>query len=126
MNGRVVTLLLAWLSVVLVPLAAQGQEQAPAIAFSAAHVEQLAAEMAKKPFVPPSAKLPEEWLNLGYDRYRDVRFRAERAIWRGQGRNFELHLLPSGWLFKQPVDIYVVDGGRAERVTSANCFEEVL
>ena len=60
--------------------------------------------------------MPEEWLNLGYDRYRDVRFRAERAIWRGQGRNFELHLLPSGWLFKQPVDIYVVDGGRAERV----------
>ena len=116
MNGRVVTLLLAWLSVVLVPLAAQGQEQAPAIAFSAAHVEQLAAELAKAPFAPPSTQLPEEWLNLGYDRYRDVRFRAERAIWRGQGRNFELHLLPSGWLFKQPVDIYVVDGGRAERV----------
>jgi glucans biosynthesis protein len=49
-----------------------------------------------------------------------VRFRPERAIWRGQGRNFELHLLPSGWLFKQAVDIHVVDGGNVHRLQADN------
>ena len=119
MTGRVVSLLLAWL--VLGPANA-AWAQAPL--FTASYVDQLAAEMAAKPFTARPADLPDQWANLGYDQYRDVRFRPERAIWRGQGRNFEVHLLPSGWLFKQPVDIFVVDGGRFQPVHPDNSLFE--
>ena len=79
------------------------------IAFAPGYVELLAAKMATKPFVPPTENVPEQWAKLNYDQYRDIRFRSERAVWRGQGRNFELHLLPSGWLYKQPISINIVD-----------------
>jgi periplasmic glucans biosynthesis protein len=112
---RSASLLFAWFCLVAAS-ACPAQEQPGSTPFSAAFVEHIAAEMAKKPFAPPKQNLPEEWANLGYDQFRDVRFRTDRAIWKGTGRNFELHLLPAGWLFKQPVDIHVVEGGRIERI----------
>lgn len=102
--------------------------QAPAIAMdvpaTGSHVEHLAAEMAKQPFAAPAVSLPEQWANLGYDQYRDVRFRADRAIWHGQGRKFEIHPLPSGWLFKQTVDIHIVDGGHIQPIQPDNALFE--
>ena len=93
------------------PAAAQKSGDVPG--FSAADVDRIASERAKAPFQPLPANLPEAWANLGYDQYRDVRFRSERAIWRGEQRNFEVHLLPSGWLFKNPVDIHIIEDGKA-------------
>lgn len=75
--------------------------------------------MAKKPFAPPT-EVPERWANIGYDQYRDIRFRPERAIWRGERRNFELHLLPTGSLYKFPVEIRIVAGGTARPVWPDN------
>jgi glucans biosynthesis protein len=46
-------------------------------------VQQLASDLAKKPFAPPRNDLSERWAGIGYDQYRDIRFRPERAIWRG-------------------------------------------
>src|SRR4051812_5316719 len=83
------------------------------IAFAPGDLELLAAKMATKPFVPPTENVHEQWAKLNYDQYRDIRFRRERAVWHGQGRNFELHLLPAGWLYKQPISINVVENGRA-------------
>ena len=94
------------------------------IAFPSDYVEKLAAEMATKPFVPPAEDVPEQWAKLDYDKYRDIRFRTERAVWRGQGRNFELHLLPSGWLYKQPITINIVENGRAVPVEPDNSLFE--
>jgi glucans biosynthesis protein len=84
--------------------------------FSPAYVQRLAEDLAKRPFASAKDIVPERWAKLGYDQYRDVRFRAERAIWHGERRNFELHLLPSGWLYKFPVAINVVDGGIAKPI----------
>ena len=104
-----------------VPVTAQNAGD-PGIAFPAGYVEKLAAEMATKPFVPPTENLPEQWSKLNYDQYRDIRFRRERAVWHGQGRNFELHLLPAGWLYKQPISINVVENGRAMPVAPGNAL----
>jgi periplasmic glucans biosynthesis protein len=96
----------------LAPSAAEDAAVAtPGRAFSSAYVQQSAQELAKKPFASAKEQVPERWASLGYDQYRDVRFRAERAIWHGERRNFELHLLPSGWLYKFPVAINIVDAG---------------
>src|SRR5215831_7283947 len=88
----------------------------PGSPFSPADVATLAADLAQRPFVAPSDSLPPEWANLNYDQYRDIRFRRSRAVWHGEGRNFELQLLPAGWLYKSPVEIYLVDNGRARRI----------
>lgn len=88
--------------------------------FSERIVQQLALELSKKPFASAKDQVPERWANLGYDQYRDVRFRSERAIWHNERRNFELHLLPSGWLYKYPVEINVVDGGTAKPIQPDN------
>ncbi|HOX18731.1 MAG TPA: glucan biosynthesis protein, partial [Spirochaetales bacterium] len=34
--------------------------------------------------------VPAELEALGYDNYRDIRFRPDRAIWRAEGRPFDL------------------------------------
>lgn len=51
-----------------------------------------------------------------YDAYRNIRFRSERAIWRSEDLGFEIHLLPLGWLFKDPIELHTVEAGMAHRV----------
>jgi glucans biosynthesis protein len=41
-------------------------------------------------YEPPDRAQPAELEALGYDRYRDIRFRPERAIWRAEGLPFDL------------------------------------
>ena len=98
--------------------AREGGAQLP---FSAALVKKLAADLASKPFVaPPPAS--ERWANLGYDQYRDIRFRRERALWHGEHRNFELQLLPAAWLYKDPETINVVSGGISRAIAPDNAW----
>jgi glucans biosynthesis protein len=87
-------------------------------------VQQLASDLAKKPFAPPRNDLSERWAGIGYDQYRDIRFRPERAIWRGERRNFELHPLPMGWLYKSPVAISVVEGSAVRPLQPDNSLFE--
>jgi glucans biosynthesis protein len=87
--------------------------------FSAEMVQRLAADLATKPFVA-SAQVSERWANIGYDQYRDIRFRREGAIWHGQRSNFELQLLPGGWLYKFPVSINLVVDGESRPIVPDN------
>jgi periplasmic glucans biosynthesis protein len=79
--------------------------------FSVEHVRRLAADLARKPFEPPRTDSFKWLAKLDYDRYRDIRFRTENALWRGDGRFFQLQPLPMGWLFQAPVTINIVDKG---------------
>jgi glucans biosynthesis protein len=100
------------------------QSEPQAQAFSAEHVERLAADLARKPFVAPKEDVPQSWSNLGYEQYRDIRFRSDRAIWRGERRNFELHLLPAAWLYKYPITINTVADGTARPLQPDNSWYE--
>ena len=84
--------------------------------------EQLARDLAQRPFVSPPTSTSTHWANAGYDAYRDIRFRRERAIWHGEGRNFELQLLPAAWLYKFPVSINIVAGGKSRPIAPDNGF----
>jgi periplasmic glucans biosynthesis protein len=121
MGARGATLVLAWLMVAANPLL-PARALAFATSFSADHVQKLAAEMASQPFAPPAEELPEQWAKLNYDQYRDIRFRRERAVWHGERRQFELQLLPSGWLFKHAVAIHLVDNGQARTLAPDNAL----
>ena len=86
--------------------------------FTSAHVQNLAEQLSTQPFAKPSISAPPAFQKLGYDQFRDIRFRTDQAIWRGEKLDFELQLLPMGWLFDVPVEIWLVDGGNAKRLTA--------
>ncbi len=81
--------------------------------FAPDNVKRAAERLAAKEFSKPKIDLPEPFNKLTYDQYRDIRFRTDRAIWRGENIDFELQLFPIGFLFDIPVEIWVVEGGRA-------------
>src|SRR6218665_2940481 len=79
--------LAAWL------LAASG---AQAAGFGFDEVAERARLQALQPYDAKPAALPQELARLGYDEYRDIRYRPERALWRDQKLPFELVPLHRG------------------------------
>ncbi len=93
--------------------AADAAPPASAAAFDAATVPAMAREAAAHAYVAPDTTLPP-WLGeMGYDAYRDFRFRPAAALWREDGLPFQAQFFHRGFLFKPRVGIHVVDGGRA-------------
>src|SRR5690606_39311557 len=66
-----------------------------AAAFTFADVTARAQQLAARPYQPP-APIPQ-WLHeLSYDQWRDIRFRPEHALWRGEGLPFEVQFFHPG------------------------------
>lgn len=61
-----------------------------AVAFDFEDVAALARRKARAQYEAPDRAQPTELELLGYDRYRDIRFRPDRAIWRAEGLPFDL------------------------------------
>jgi periplasmic glucans biosynthesis protein len=59
-------------------------------AFDFDDVANLARRKARAAYEPPDRSQPTELELLGYDQYRDIRFRPDRAIWRAEGLPFDL------------------------------------
>lgn len=77
----------------------------------AAHVEARARRLAAEPWRAPPP-VPEALRALGYDQYRLIRFREERALWRGEGA-FEVQLFHPGSLHDDVIRVWVVEGDSA-------------
>ncbi len=73
----------------------------------------LARALAARPYRDPGHELPPALAGIGYDQYRDFRFRAARALWAGDRLPFQAQFFHRGFLFKDRVDIHVVRDGRA-------------
>ena len=74
-----------------------------AFAFDFDDVAALARRKAGAPFVPQDRAQPRELELLGYDRYRDIRFKPDRAWWRSAKLPFELMFFHQGLYYNQPV-----------------------
>jgi len=83
-------------------------------AFSLDDVAARAEKLAAAPYQKPNAGLPKTIKALGYDQYRDVRYRPERALWRTSKLPFEIMFFHRGWFYEDPVTIHEVsaDGDR--------------
>ncbi len=84
--------------------------------FSAAEVSRQARALAAEKFVRPTVNLPKAFQELGYDQYRDIRFKRERAIWGSEGLPFIVELFHRGFLFSDPVAIHIIADGQARRI----------
>ncbi|MFG1411879.1 glucan biosynthesis protein G [Xanthobacter sp. VTT E-85241] len=97
-------------------LAANAQTPAPAgegTPFDAYTVRQLARERAAKPYKAGDQKLPSQLDKLSYDDYRNIRFKPDKALWRGEKLPFQLQMFHRGFLFRDRVDISIVADGKA-------------
>ncbi|MDD2943204.1 MAG: glucan biosynthesis protein G [bacterium] len=81
--------------------------------FDFASVEQLAQELSRQDYRPPVKIKGAE--NLSYDDYRMIRFRPNKALWRGNSL-FEMHFFHTGFLFQNPVNVFVIENGIAKEV----------
>jgi periplasmic glucans biosynthesis protein len=72
------------------------------------YVAQRALERAEKPFHSPRADLPKVLRqdNLDYDKYREIRFRRDRALWTADDLPFRVEFFHPGYLYQEPVHIY--------------------
>ena len=101
-------------------LASAHAQQPPAFSFDT--VNQQAAELARQAYKAPAEALPKGAENLDYDLYRQIRFKRDRTIWRGDNLGFEMQVLPVGWLYKFPVEINVVEDGQSRPLEADNGF----
>ncbi|MBA2127822.1 glucan biosynthesis protein D [Hyphomicrobium methylovorum] len=91
--------------------------------FTATNANTEAKRLADQPFAKQTMDLPPPFNKLTYDQYRDIRFRAEKAIWKGENIDFEIQPFAMGWLYDTPVDLWLVDNGQATRlIADSNLF----
>ena len=61
---------------------------------------------------------------LGYDDYRRIQFRADRALWRGQGSPFEMQFFPLGNGLNRAVRMSEIIAGKAQAIKlTADVFD---
>ncbi|ODS00527.1 hypothetical protein AUC68_14800 [Methyloceanibacter methanicus] len=96
-------------------LGRQAYAEVPTRPFARDHVVERARELAEHAYEPPG-RVTGPFGHLGYDQYRDIQFRLDRAIWSGEKRGFSLELLHAGFIYDTPVDVYLVEAGAVEPV----------
>ena len=72
------------------------------------YVAQRALDRAQKPFHNPRADLPKvlQQDNLDYDKYREIRFRRDQALWTADNLPFRIEFFHPGYLYQEPVHVY--------------------
>jgi glucans biosynthesis protein len=85
-------------------------------AFDFDDVARRAKELADRPQQPQQVKLPKELASLSYDRYRDIRFRPDKSLWRDAKLPFELQFFPMGLFYDQPVRMHEIVNGSAREI----------
>lgn len=88
----------------------------PAVPFAPGSVTETARALSKKPFVPLAADLPDPFKNLSIDQYASIHVRPAGRIWANDHVGFAIEPLHRGFLFTNPVEIYLVAQGEAQKL----------
>lgn len=87
-------------------------------AFTIAGLRKRAAQLAERPFQAPRETLSDTLRDLSYDEYRDIRFRAQEALWLGEAP-FTAQFFHPGFYYRTPVRIFEVLGENAYEIQYA-------
>jgi len=86
-------------------------------AFGLDDVTARAEKLAGSPYKAPANDIPKALKNLGYDQYRDIRYRPERALWHDTGLPFEIMFFHRGFFYDERVAIHEVTADGVRDVT---------
>jgi glucans biosynthesis protein len=104
-EGHVGALLLAIASIAL-PAAAHAQA---APAFGLGDVAARAKNLAEQAYQDPRGKIPDWLLQIDYDQWRNIRFRAHKALWKDPKRwGVQVQFFHPGLFYDRPVTINTV------------------
>jgi glucans biosynthesis protein len=93
-----------WLMIALAPVINAGAESAEV---NLDYVASRALERAQEPFHSPRADLPPVLRQdrLDYDKYREIRFRRNMALWTAADAPFRIEFFHPGYLYQEPVHV---------------------
>ena len=94
---------------------AQQTDGAAATPFSWDILKEMAKSVAAEPF-KPFPELDPALQQLNYDQFRDISFDADKEIWRGISDDFHIQLFHDGYIYREPVDIFLVADGKATKL----------
>jgi glucans biosynthesis protein len=81
-----------------------------------------ARSLAGEKFQAPGQNLPDVLKKMGYDQWRDIRFKPAQSLW--SGKPFSLQFFHPGFLYQHPVVLHYVDRNGTHQVPfSADLFE---
>ncbi len=108
--GRWIMLCMLSVSLWIPPVPALSQGAKPQDVLPFQHVVQTAKDLADKPFQNiPEEKTPELLREIGYDQWRDIRFKSPYALWANDNLFFQAQFFLPSFLYQQPVKIHIVD-----------------
>jgi periplasmic glucans biosynthesis protein len=97
------------------PPEAAGMTLGAPTAFTPDMVVAKARALAAQAYVAPPM-VPQGWLDLTYDQYREIWFDTRHSLWRKQGGAAQVEFFPAGLYFTQPVVINAVEAGQMRPV----------
>ncbi len=90
----------------------------------AAHIKKLAADLAAKAYVKPEAVRPPPFDKLSPEQYAAIKLKPNGALWRRDPVDLSVEPLPMGWIFDAPVELWIVEDGKARSLKAdAGLFE---
>jgi glucans biosynthesis protein len=97
---------------------------AEAVEINLDYVAKRAEERARKPFHSPRADLPRNLRadRLDYDKYREIRFRRDKALWAADRLPFIVEFFHPGYLYEEPVRINEFSGNFVQSVSFVSDF----
>lgn len=78
-------------------------------------VVEIAHQLSRAPYTEPE-KAPESLQKIDYSTYRQINFQQDAAIWGKASTPFSVQLFAPGFLYKQLIDIDVVENGKSHPV----------
>lgn len=84
--------------------------------FDFTDVEAKARELASQSYTRDEGGMPEALTQLNYDQYRDIRYKPEKSFWRDEGLPFQVQAFHRGFIFKDRVQINILDQGSSTRI----------
>jgi glucans biosynthesis protein len=69
-----------------------------------------AENLSKRAFEQPKLNLPSELSNLDQHSYQSIRFKQDAAVWKNEPLNFNLQFFHTGFQYKVPVEMYLLEG----------------
>lgn len=72
-----------------------------------------AQNLARAPFVAPKLELPAGLGDLNSQQYQSIRYKSDATVWKNDKAPFQLQCFHTGFQYKVPVDINLIDGGVA-------------